>query len=458
MNILRTLLKHTSFNASILSETDYILIIFTVAAVLLVVFSSVMVYSKRLKNKVAEEKAIAAEKAREIKAALKEEMMQSVKENAEAILPNIIASAKVETEVVIHPQFIKTKEQEDSTFYPSLVLTIDEVKKAIDEVEEDEEVEEDDFVTMNLPLKKVKEEEKAFLMGPRVHYIDPNTIILKNSLESKMKQSQKEVKERYSEIKNHIMSFEGIKDRFSKRFDSFRQGRVTIARIAIRGRNLKLYLAIEKPNALPAKYHIKDVGNLKSFNKTPAYLKIRSERSVRYAKDLITMVMAEHGIQQVELPTMVDYVELFPFVEGAVIDKPLMVNIVRSNHEIDEQSTNNTIEVNAKMEHEDRKETSENIEWQRILVNDHTLKRVNHLLITLGEEHPNDEMFDIDDILNHKMVHGKSDVTLRLTKNGEPRKEITIKANQFAMETIKTILITGESYVKVISRELVQAI
>ena len=80
--------------------------------------------------------------------------------------------------------------------------------------------------------------------------------------------------------------------RKSWQHEAFRRGRTTVAKLVIRGKTLRLYLALEPMLYEESKYLVEDASEHAKFAKTPLLYRIKNDRRCRYAKDLIAAAMA----------------------------------------------------------------------------------------------------------------------------------------------------------------------
>ena len=75
-------------------------------------------------------------------------------------------------------------------------------------------------------------------------------------------------------------------------------GKKSIAKISINGKTLTIFLAL-KPSLFPqSKYHHRDVSDISKYAKTPFMMKMRSDRSVKYVKELISVYMQLNDISK----------------------------------------------------------------------------------------------------------------------------------------------------------------
>lgn len=113
------------------------------------------------------------------------------------------------------------------------------------------------------------------------------------SFTAKICQLKNETKGWYTEIKNELMSYERVRERMSWRRESFRIGRMTFARLIVRGKTLCLLLAVEPAGYAGTKYTVEDVSNVASTADTPCLYRIKSARKLKYAKEMIAGLMKE---------------------------------------------------------------------------------------------------------------------------------------------------------------------
>ena len=111
----------------------------------------------------------------------------------------------------------------------------------------------------------------------------------------------------YAEVAKKLLGYEKVKSRVRWSGAAFNVGRTAFAKVAIAGKTLCLYLAID-PGAITGKYKAKYAG-AKKYEKTPAMLKIRSDGALRGAIKAIEACAAALGL--IEKPEAGE-VEKFP--------------------------------------------------------------------------------------------------------------------------------------------------
>ena len=119
----------------------------------------------------------------------------------------------------------------------------------------------------------------------------------RSSFMSRLIQAETDIQDYYTVIKNTLLSYKGVKARTSWNYESFNVGRLQCAKINIKGRTLLLYLALNPADYNESKYHFTDASGKGKFDAVPMLLKVRSDRALKYAVELIEELMRVHGIE-----------------------------------------------------------------------------------------------------------------------------------------------------------------
>ncbi len=123
--------------------------------------------------------------------------------------------------------------------------------------------------------------------------IDGKVVRYNKSFTARLIQATDELKSRYSELKNYILAYKGVKNKISWKKEAFRLGRNTLAVFVIRGKTLCLCLALDPKQFENTKYKVNDLSIRSPKSKTPCLYRITNDRRVKYAKDLIDMLLIE---------------------------------------------------------------------------------------------------------------------------------------------------------------------
>ena len=111
-------------------------------------------------------------------------------------------------------------------------------------------------------------------------------------------QADDELKARYSEIKNHIISYRGVFNGITWKREAFYvPKRDCFATFAIRGKTLCLLLSVPSSKFEGTKYKVEDRTQQVRNAKMPTMFRIRSDRGTKYAKELIDIVLSEKGVK-----------------------------------------------------------------------------------------------------------------------------------------------------------------
>ena len=169
--------------------------------------------------------------------------------------------------------------------------------------------------TVEIPEEPVYEE-VAPIIVPTYFDNEGNKIEIKysRSFTANLIQSEDTVKEYYSELKNHILSYTGVKSKISWKFDSYNRGRDQLFKIKLRGKTICVYCALDPEEFDKSKYH-HDAIDAKIFAEVPMLLKIKSGLGLRKAKEIVDITMAKFGIEPNPKAKAVDYVKAYPYAE-----------------------------------------------------------------------------------------------------------------------------------------------
>lgn len=115
----------------------------------------------------------------------------------------------------------------------------------------------------------------------------------KKSFQSKLAQSQGNVQDYYSELKNALLTFKGVKNRLSWNYEAFNKGRVHVAKMDAKSKTLYLYLAMDPTQFADTKYGVVDVSAKRKYASTPTLIKIKGERKFKHALELIEKLCGE---------------------------------------------------------------------------------------------------------------------------------------------------------------------
>ncbi len=128
--------------------------------------------------------------------------------------------------------------------------------------------------------------------------IEPIAVRYRRSFLSRYIQADEGMQRNYSELKNTLLGYKGVKARISWKAERFNRGRDTLAKIDVRGKRIYLYLALDPKEFEGTKYRLTDVSDKKPD--TPLFMKIRGARNLLHAKELIATVAEKFGLTAIE--------------------------------------------------------------------------------------------------------------------------------------------------------------
>ena len=109
----------------------------------------------------------------------------------------------------------------------------------------------------------------------------------KVAFSKKLLSLDKEVKEYFSDIHNKLVSFKKVSYRVSFKGITYRVGRKVIAKVVVRGKTLKLHLALDVNAYSKTIFFQQDMSGVKAYEDVPFAVKIKSDRAKNNALKLV---------------------------------------------------------------------------------------------------------------------------------------------------------------------------
>ncbi len=166
----------------------------------------------------------------------------------------------------------------------------------------------------------IANDDDSIIVGGEVIYVR-----YRSSFTSRLIQAEEVLQDYYTVIKNHILSYKGIKAKTSWNYELFSKGRTQCVKLNIKGKALTLELALDPKEYSITKYHFKDLSDSPKHEKLPMLMKVKSDRSLKYALELIDAVMATVGLEKTETPNN-DY--HMPYESNASLAKRGLVKLI----------------------------------------------------------------------------------------------------------------------------------
>ena len=118
------------------------------------------------------------------------------------------------------------------------------------------------------------------------------------------------IQQYFDTIYNEFISYRKINPRISQKCVSFRFGRQLIAKLAIRGKTMKFYLALNVADFNENIFFQKDSSDVKAYEEVPFTVKVKSNRGCKNALKLIGAVTEKVGSVKKRTYTPVDSIKL----------------------------------------------------------------------------------------------------------------------------------------------------
>lgn len=180
-------------------------------------------------------------------------------------------------------------------------------ESVVEEVEE--EIKEEVAVAQEVAVEEVKEEVKEEIAKAPVEEVVADDedveigdvsdadIAKRIAFGTKLLTFGENIQGYFNTIYNKFISLRKINPRISTKGVSFRLGRDLIARLTIRGKTMRLHLALNVADYDTAIYFQKDMGDVKSYVEIPLMVKVRSDRGMKNAMKLIEALIEKKGIE-----------------------------------------------------------------------------------------------------------------------------------------------------------------
>ncbi len=165
------------------------------------------------------------------------------------------------------------------------------VEEEIDDEEEEEDFDEDEEEDEEDDEEEEEDEEIGEIE------IGGKSYRPKYAYPTRIKLVSDKVKDFYTDIKNEFLSY-GIKSRISKTKENFNFSRDNVARFVVRGKTIKLYIAIDPSSIDHAYFHHKDVSEKKTYFDIPTMMPIKSRLASVKARELVAMLAEQLGLHK----------------------------------------------------------------------------------------------------------------------------------------------------------------
>lgn len=298
---------------------------------------------------------------------------------------------------------------------------------------------------------EVASELKVVVKDGQTRYI---VIKYSKSFEAKLIQGTDDAKRYYSELKNCLLSYgvksNLVKSRMSWKWEAFRYGRKTLARLRLRGKTVSVVLALNPDDYKDTKYLVESVADIACYADTPALCRIKSERRLKYTKELIAKMMQDNGLTQKPDFVPVNYAPLYPYdTTENLVERKLVKVLTDEDAQSGEVFKPSDIRKSVKAQDVDNI-LQDDIAVELIEKLDGVSDRTKSGIInidTLSQNFRDGETVTVEEI--RKRVKGYNKVTyIKVLARGTLDKRLTVEADDFSLQAVKMIVLIGGKVIK----------
>lgn len=136
--------------------------------------------------------------------------------------------------------------------------------------------------------------------------------LIKMAFVDELFRSSYETKQYYSEVKNELLSYEGIVQKIKRDYETFYLNNVPVAKLDVVDGVLYAYFALDPDQYKEESYHQEKVNSKnKDFGSVPLKLKIDSIDALRHAKMFVRIIRRKEGLKFISNFIRVDYVAVY---------------------------------------------------------------------------------------------------------------------------------------------------
>ena len=257
---------------------------------------------------------------------------------------------------------------------------------------------------------------------------------LRKSFMARLIQSSDELKEYYDEVKRELLSYKGVKGRTSWGCETFKKGKAHLARINVKVKTLCLYLALDFEEFKDTKYFPTDESALAKFAFTPMMVKVKSERGVKYAKELIAILAERYGLERVKKPITDDFKPPYE-TTIALIERGLIKDLSGTYAKVSAAEADLLMSDS----HAEKLIVEETVP---MVISDRTRRGIVNI-DTLSDSFESGEEIKLEDMKARIRGFDKRMTYVKVLARGTLSKSLTVHADEFSIQAAKMILLTG---------------
>lgn len=339
---------------------------------------------------------------------------------------------------------VRRKKKPAQVEQPAVEVTVEQPVQQVEEQAAEDDAEDADDSAVE-PEEEYEEapQRTAKRIDGAIRYI---IIKYNKSFTAKLIQSDDEVKSYYSALKNELLSYDGIKSRISWKGEAFYCGRKTYAKLAIRGKCVCLFLALNANDYTETKYKVDDMSEVAAYEKIPCLYRIKNERRLKYAADLIATAMQGRekldGYTETDFAKQYPYEDIEPLIERKLV-KVLTEEDAKSGDVFKPRDAVTVSEANELLQDEiavalieEAEELSDKTKFDIVNID------------TLSKCFADGETVTLEEIKKRISSFSKKATAVKVLARGKLDKKLTVIADSYSLEAAKMILLTGGNAVK----------
>ncbi len=288
-------------------------------------------------------------------------------------------------------------------------------------------------------------------------------VIYNRSFLARITQASDEVKDRYSNLKNYLLSFNKVKSSISWKHESFRLGRSTFALFVMRGKKLCLRFATDPKRFDDTKYKVIDLSIRSPKSKQPCLYRITSDRKVKFAKEIIDMLTGELACEKLADSAYENYVMPYRNTDELIDADLIRVKIIEGveNAEVKVDDVEELKEIVRQTEALPKRDFKilEKVEVNEVdVMSDEQAKEIiEYKVVKRKKSKGSKGIINIDvlskkfqagslinlDILRERRIIPNNVNCLKVLANGILDKPLIVEADDFSMQAVKMIALTG---------------
>ena len=292
----------------------------------------------------------------------------------------------------------------------------------VEETEDDEEEPEDDGAPKLITAEDARKRRTSTMRGRLRYGSDVNKTI-------------------YEELVNHLLTYKNVSRSLTNRADNFKHKGALVAKITLTGKTIKLFLPLDPEQYEYDKYH-QLITEKKGYEEVPFTLKVKSNRGLKYAKELIDETMVQKQVDKKKKTEHKSFKELILLQKGSLLIKAKKTDKLRSR--VDSQDANAQL-TDA--------EALELIRVKNVPYVDEVKKTAFVGLDKIQDLYNDCDMVNIKTLRKRGLVKEEHN-RVKIIGGGTLTKSLKVYADEYSLTAVKMIVLLGGKVVKLVEETL----